>query len=83
MFVIIKKSSDLFLKFLLIRLAKLEDGSLTIRGNLKDIQDTDDNAALRTIWRNAIDITYGKIKTQYEPDNQAAEATKIDAHNFS
>lgn len=74
MFGILKNNTPLFNQFLLVRPAKLENGILTIRGNWKDIKEIDDNNQLREVWKNALNITFGKVKIEYQPDNQPVEA---------
>ncbi|WP_163321654.1 hypothetical protein [Draconibacterium mangrovi] len=70
MFGILKNNTEYFNKFLLIRPAKLENKTLTIRGKQKDIEAIEADKELLQVWRNALFMTFGKVTIQYELDKQ-------------
>ncbi|MBN2821072.1 MAG: hypothetical protein JXP36_19020 [Bacteroidales bacterium] len=70
MFNIIRNNSEKYQQFLLIRPAKLENGTLFIRGKSKDIENIEYDEDLLKIWQNALFITFGKVAILYEIDKQ-------------
>lgn len=72
MFNIIRNNSEKYQQFLLIRPAKLENGTLLIRGKSKDIENIEYDEELLKIWQNAIFLTFGKVSILYEIDKQLA-----------
>ncbi|MCY1719583.1 hypothetical protein OU798_04480 [Prolixibacteraceae bacterium Z1-6] len=72
MYGILRNNTEHFTKFLLIRPAKLENGILTIRGKHKDIESIEADKEVLTVWKNALFMSYGKVKIEYQLDKQIA-----------
>lgn len=72
MFGILKNNTEHANLFLLIRPAKLENGTLIIRGKKKDIENIENNKILLKAWQNALFMSFGKVTIQYELDKTIA-----------